>query len=86
MADYRPALVLGRKHPRRRRLTQCFFFFFFNPAISIGEYTVQQHEGFQMKNKENYQPVRGNTDTSMQAYIHMAAETGTHNARDLARV
>lgn len=39
-----------------------------------------------MKNKENYQPVRGNTDTSMQAYIHMAAETGTHNARDLARV
>lgn len=29
-----------------------------------------------MKNKENYQPVRGNTDTSMQAYIHMAAETG----------
>lgn len=45
-----------------------FFDFFFNPAISIGEYTVQQHEGFQMKNKENYQPVRGNIHASLHSY------------------
>lgn len=90
MADYRPALVLGRKHPRQRRRTQCFLIFFKILQSQLENILSSNIKGFKWKTKKTISQC-GETP------IHPCKLTFiwpqrpvklfcTRNARDLARV